>query len=150
MNWQKKEREQQENQIKKQSFYEFLHTDWKLLLWCSVSILLYIVLVVFLTIKTETPFLIMASWWILYGGICSYSHDFKPKLFKWLIMIPILEFIIFAVTFSCMFIPDWLDNERGWLIICTLFDSMINGALYFGTRFSKYKYKGKQNRKRKK
>ena len=42
-----REKEQQKKQIKKQRFYEFLQKEWKLLLWCVVSILLYIGFVIF-------------------------------------------------------------------------------------------------------
>ena len=116
---------------------------------CCLYPLIYWICHIF-SLKTETPLLIMVSWWILNGGIYSYFNEHKPKLFRWLMMIPLIEFLVFVVMFTSMLlIPDWVNNERGWLLLCAFFDSIINGVLYLGTLFSNHKHKTRNSRRKK-
>lgn len=153
-NRKKQEREQQEKESKKQEeqqrFRKILRSEWKMVLGLILLILVVIVFVAYFTVKTENPLLLMFGWWMLYQRICSYSKKSKPKLFKWLIGIPVFEFLVsVAITDSCILKDDWSDYELGLLSLCTFFDSLINGVLYLGVRFADYKYE-KREKKRKK
>ena len=147
-NRKKCEKEQSEKEEQKQKEKAALRENWKLLLVGALMQILAIVFVVFLTAKTGHPGFALTAWWMAIWTLFGYCKRHKPKIFKWLPVIPIVEFLIFVVlTIYTLVTNKWAIGhiDLGLISLCAFFSSIINGVMYLGVKFKGYIFKKREN-----
>lgn len=118
-----KKKQLKEREKRKQERKDYIKYMWKYLL----ILLLVTVFLIYITVRTGNPLLLIVEWYYIYDSLCM-RYVFGDKEIKKLIYLPILELVIGII----LFITIYINKQDYFLIAISLVAcGVINGISYF-------------------